>query len=109
MQRITRSPKQRRHFKRLDALLQPPRLFVTNSVNFVMMRSAHGDGKLVADLASKRSQLRKSQMMRIGRSSAADETRLPSDELEMLFVSDPARLRECEHALIDLCWRMSFD
>jgi len=86
----------------------PESQLIAGSVNLPMMTPAEWNGKFVADFASKCTQLGEPQMVCIGWGSAADETRLPSDELEMLFVSDPARFGECEYALIDLCWRMSF-
>jgi hypothetical protein len=45
-------------------------------MHFAMMSAAERDRKLIADLAAKRSPLRKAQVMGIGRTTAADQTRL---------------------------------
>ena len=50
--------------------------FITAMVNFAVMSSAKGNRELIADLAAKRPRLRKTQMVSISGTPAADQARL---------------------------------
>lgn len=58
--------------ERIDSGFGPPCGFIAMAMQFAMMSSAKRDRKLVAGFAAKRSALGKSQMMSVGRLSAAD-------------------------------------
>jgi hypothetical protein len=66
-----------------------------------VMASAKRHREFIADFQADAARLRKSQMMRVAWLSSADKTRLPCDELEMRFVTQPFRLGDGELALID--------
>jgi hypothetical protein len=57
-------------------------------MQLVMMEAADGDGVLVADLPPKRAGLGKANVMRLGRSAAADDARLCGHEFAMLLVAE---------------------
>ena len=52
-----------------------------------MMAAAERDGELVADFAAQRLGLSKTQMVRIVRRAATDETGLPCDKFAVLLVA----------------------
>src|SRR5665213_2556716 len=56
----------------------------------------------VADLGSHGAQLRKAQMMRVGRAAAAHEAGQGAHELEMRLIAHPPRSAEGQHGFIDL-------
>src|SRR5665213_48334 len=56
----------------------------------------------VADLGSHGAQLRKAQMMRVGRAAAADQAGQRAHELEMRLIPYPPRGAEGQHGFIDL-------
>ena len=58
-------------------------------MDLTMMRPTHRHGKLIADLAPERADLRKAQVMRIGRCAAAHQARLAGYELAMILVAQP--------------------
>ena len=58
-------------------------------MDLTMMRPADRYGKLIADLAPKRTDLRKAQVMRIGRCAAAHQAWLARYELAMILVAQP--------------------
>lgn len=66
-----------------------------------MMTAAERNGEFVADLEADRSWLGKSQVMRVARLPAADETGLRSNELKMCLVAQPLGLGDHQQALID--------
>ena len=66
------------------------------------MGSAQRDRELVADLEPHRAGLGESQMMRVGRASCTDHTRLRAHEFQVGFVAEPPRFPERQHALVDL-------
>ena len=86
---------------RIDSSRLPPGRFVAAAVNFAMVTSTQGNRELVADLPAKGAALRKSQVMRIRRTSPTDEARLFGDEPEMLPVANATRLLKRECALVD--------
>jgi hypothetical protein len=66
-----------------------------------MMTATEGYGKLIADLAAKRSLLRKAQMMGIYGTSATDETRLFGDKFDVIAVTHTTRRRQCQYTFVD--------
>jgi hypothetical protein len=64
---------------RIDTGLLPPGGFIAAAMDLAVMSPAKRNRKLIADLAAKRRRLRKSQMVSISRSSAANQTRLLGD------------------------------
>ena len=58
-------------------------------MDLTMMRPTHRYGKLIADLAPERADLRKAQVMRIGRCAATHQARLARYELAMILVAQP--------------------
>jgi hypothetical protein len=59
---------------RIYPSLAPPSGFISAAMHFAMMSAAEWDRELVAHLAAKRRRLRKSQVVGIGRTTAADQT-----------------------------------
>jgi hypothetical protein len=60
----------------IDTGLAPPGGFVTTAMRFAVVSSAKGHSELVADLAAECRRLGKAQVVGIGRTTTADETRL---------------------------------
>ena len=69
-------------------------------MDLAVVSSTHWNGKLVADFAPKRSTLNEAQMMGIRRLSRANQARPAGNELDVIAVTNPARLREIEHGLV---------
>ena len=65
------------------------------------MQTAEGDGKFIAGFAAKRPRLHKSEVMRIRRLAAAQETRLLAYKAKVVPVTIAARRSDCERTLID--------
>ena len=57
---------------RIDTDLFPPTRLITGAMHLPVMTAAERYSELIADLATKCTRLRKTQMMAIGRASAAD-------------------------------------
>ena len=66
-----------------------------------MMSAAERNCVLIADLATERPALRKSEMVSIRRLSAANQTRMPGDKFDVISVTNLAGLRYDQHALVD--------
>src|SRR3974390_813124 len=64
------------HAKWIHADLCPPCCFVATSMNFAVMSTAERDRELITYLASERFALCKSEVVRIGRTPAANQTRM---------------------------------
>jgi hypothetical protein len=58
-------------------------------VQLAMMDTAHRNGELVADLATQRSGLGKTQMMRVSWAAATHHTWLQRDEAAVVLVAEP--------------------
>src|SRR3981081_2520782 len=71
-------------------------------VVLLVMHPTQWNRKFVAGLASHRSRLRKAEMVCIGGTASAQQTRLQRDKPQMGFVSKAAELAKGKHALIDL-------
>jgi hypothetical protein len=99
-ERMRLAPQSVCHTERLDAHLSPPRCFVPTSIQFAMM-SAQWDRELITHLSSKCPALCKSEVVRIGRTPAADQARLSRDEFHMLSIADSTRLRSGRTAFFD--------
>ena len=76
--------------------------FIAGLMQLPVMTAAEGYGELVADFEAEGSGLGKPQVMRIGRLTAADETRLRGDKPQMSFVTKPLGFGNGENALVDL-------
>ena len=87
--------------ERLNPDLSPPRCFVPTSMQFAMMSTAQWDRELITHLSSKCSALCKSEMVRIGRTPAANQARLSRDEFHVLSIADSTRLRTGSTAFFD--------
>ena len=79
----------------------PPPRFVTAAVNLTMVAAAERHRELIAHLPAQRTSLGKAQMMRIGRTAAANQARLLRHESDVLPVTNAPRLGEGEHSFID--------
>lgn len=88
------SPQPLRNFHRVDALGLPLSLFLAAAMKLAMVDTAQGHGEFIADLASERAWLPEPDVMRIGRTQAADKTWLRADEVFMRFIPLPKRLKE---------------
>jgi len=70
-------------------------------MNFAVMATAQRDRELITHLASKCSALCKSDVVRLGRTPAANQTRMFCHEFNMLSIAGPARLRMGRTAFFD--------
>jgi hypothetical protein len=86
---------------RIDPGFAPPRRFITAAVNLAMVTSTQWNGELVADLAPKCPALRESEMMGVCRQAAANETRMPGNEFDMMLVANAPRLRPGQRTFVD--------
>jgi hypothetical protein len=77
-------------------------LLVSEAMVVAVMGSAQRDSELVADFASHRARLGEPKMMGVSGASAANQTRLRCNELEVRFVPMPTRLADRELAFLDL-------
>lgn len=68
-----------------------------------MMAAAQRDRELVADFAAERTALGETQVMSVTGYATAGQTRLLSDVLDVLAVTNPAGLRDGQNALVDCC------
>ena len=66
-----------------------------------MVSPAQWHGEFIADLTAERLTLRKAHVVGIRWLSTANEARLLGNEPDVIPVTNPARLRQSEHALID--------
>jgi hypothetical protein len=71
----------------------PPCSFVTAAVYFAMVPSTQRNRELIADLATERPALRKTQVMGIRRAAVANQARLLGHEPDVVPITNPARLR----------------
>jgi hypothetical protein len=86
---------------RLDVGGLPPFLFVIVAMQLAVVDAAEGHSEFVANLAPKRPRLPKLDVMRIGRTPAADKARLRTDEFSMRLVAFPNEFRKWR-------WRFGF-
>lgn len=70
-------------------------------MRLAVMSAAERDCELIADLTAERRYLRKSQMMRVCRASAADQAWLLGDGLNVLPVANPTRHRQGQNRFVD--------
>jgi hypothetical protein len=82
--------------------LIPPRAFIAGAVSRPMMGPAQGHSEFVAHFSAERTRWHEAKMVGIGWLSSTYETGLLSHKLEMLLVSIAPRLRDREHALVDM-------
>jgi len=78
---------------RINAGLPPPRSFISAAMHLTVMSSAEWDSKLIADFATKRRGLRKSQVMGIGRTPAAEQTSHLGYRFDVLSIANAALRR----------------
>jgi hypothetical protein len=71
-------------------------------MDLTMVTAAQGHGELVAHLAAERWTLRKAHMMGVRWSSSADQAGLLRNEADVVTVSDPPRLGEGKHTLVNI-------
>ena len=100
-ERMCLAPQSVCHPEWLNADLCPPCCFVATSMNFAVMSTAQWDRELITDLSSEGSALCKSEVVRIGRTPAANQTRMSCDEFHMLSIADSSRLRMGRTAFFD--------
>jgi hypothetical protein len=62
-------------------------------MNFAVMPAAQGNRELITHPSSEGSALRKSEVVRIGRTPAANHAGMSCDEFHMLSIADSSRLR----------------
>src|SRR6516225_8288569 len=94
-------PKNASRRARIDTALLPPHGFVTAAMNFAVMSSAKRNRELIADFAAKRPRLRKTEMMHVGGTPAANQAWLLGDRFHMLAVADPAQHGQRQDRFVD--------
>ena len=97
-----RNPKHPRRRDGINSPPLPPGDLVVETMDVAVVGPAQRDGKLVADLAPHGAGLGELQVVGISGAPCADQARLRSDEFEVGFVAQPARLADGEHALVYL-------
>ena len=70
-------------------------------MNFAVMSTAQWDRELITHLASEGSASCKSEVVRIGRTPAANQAGMSDDEFHMLPIADSTLLRMTRSALFD--------
>jgi hypothetical protein len=70
-------------------------------MNFAVMSTAQWHRELITHLASKRSALCKSEVVRISRMPAANQTRMSCDKFNMLSIAGSTRLSMGRTAFFD--------
>ena len=78
----------------VDPLVLPPGALVAPPVEFTVVQPADGNGEAVADFPSHRPLLCKFDVVGIRRGSAADETGLRGDKLQVFAVTLPHRFTD---------------
>jgi hypothetical protein len=96
-----RNPKHPRRGDGINSPPLPPHDFVSGAMDVAVMGSAQRHRELVADLSPHRAGLGEPQMMGLSRASAAHQTRLRCNELEVRLIAMPTRLADRELALLD--------
>ena len=86
---------------RIDPGVLPPCGFIAAVMHLAMVSSAQGNGVLIADFASECPALGKSKVVGIRGSAAANQTRVLGNSFDVISVTNPAWLRQGQHALID--------
>src|SRR5262249_9482538 len=94
------SPECCRYGKWIDTAILPPDPLIATIVQFAMMQSTKWNREPVADLATHRRYLRKLDVMRVSRSSSADEAGLNCYKLQMMLIAFAHRLADID----DLIW-----
>ena len=89
---------------RIDVLALPPCRLIAGTMQLAMMSPTQRDGELIADLLSHGAALRKAKMVWIRRLPPANETSLLSNQPEVLSITNPPWLRQCQGRLIDSSW-----
>ncbi len=87
--------------QRLDAELVPEWQLVAGLMQLPVVTAAERHGELVADLHADGTRLGKAQVVRIAGLTAADQTGLRGDEVEMRAVADPFGLGKRQRAFVD--------
>ena len=87
---MSRKPQPACGDKRLYSAVPPPRSFIAAAMNLTVMRPAQRHGELIAHLATERTRLRKTHMVRIRWTPTANQTRLFDDMPDMIAVTNPA-------------------
>lgn len=85
----------------INTNLLPPRSFIAVPMDFAMMPSTQGHSKFITDLAAECPALGELQVMGIAGLATADQTRLSGHTSDVITVAHPARLWQCQHALIN--------
>jgi hypothetical protein len=101
-ERMRLAPESVCHPERFNAGLCPPCCFVAISMNFAVMPAAQGHRELITYPSSECSALCKSEVVRIGRTPAANQTRMSCDEFHVLSIADSSRLWVTKTARFDL-------
>jgi hypothetical protein len=76
-------------------------------MNLAMMTAAQWYDELIADLAPERGVLREPQVTGVRWSSTANQAGLLGNRFDVIAITNPPRLRQRQHALIDQLGRRS--
>src|SRR5215472_13024706 len=98
---VRRLPEPAGNLDRIDAGLPPPRALVARAVHRTMMPATERNRELIADLATERARLGKSEVVGVRRLAAAHEARLLGDVAQVLPVAIATRGSDREDALVD--------
>ena len=95
-------PKPLRDLQRIDFEILPPGNFIAGLMQLPMMTTAKRDGKFVTYFEAQGSGLGKTQMVRIGWLTAADETGLRRNKPQVGLVTKPFGFGNGQNAFINL-------
>ena len=101
LERVRLAPQRICSPERFNAGLCPPGCFVAISMNFAVMPAAQRDRELITHPPSKCSGLRKSEVVRVGRTPAANQAGMSCHEFHMLSIADSPRLRTRRTTFVD--------
>jgi hypothetical protein len=86
---------------RINPGVPPPRGFIAAVMDLAMVASTQGDGKLITDLSTECPALGESEVMSIRGSAPANETGVLGNSFDVISVTNPAWLWQCQRAFID--------
>lgn len=97
-------PKPLGDFQRINLEFLPPRHLIARLMELPVMATTEGDSELITDFHTQSSRLRKTQVMRVGRLTCADQAGLRRNKLQMRFVAKPLWLGNAQNTFVNWTW-----
>ena len=99
---MTFKPERTGSGERIYPGIRPPGPFITAAMEFAVMHATERDRELITHLTAERAGLSEAEMMGIRRPPTANKTGLFDHVPDMVAITNTARFREDEDALVDL-------